>query len=122
MLANVWLQIRRGAAAQLDSGASQVLESHSAILSVHSDVFVLFCPTECDSIGISLEIHTNSRGNHALGLSPSCAISTTIRHESLKSYSFLVQLNSPVMSGRPKRPYLPRVPPIYRHSRQVPGT
>ena len=69
-----------------------LLESHSAIPSVHSDVFVLLCPTECDSIGISFEIHTNSRGNHALGLSPSCAISTTIRDESLKSYSSLVHV------------------------------
>ena len=47
-----------------------LLESHSAIVSVHSDVFVLLCPTECYSIGMSFEIHMNSRGNHALGLSP----------------------------------------------------
>ena len=67
--------------------------------SVNSDIFVLLCPTECDSIGISFEIHTNSRGNHALGLAPSCVISTTIRDESLKSYSSLVPSTSSPLVG-----------------------
>ena len=50
---------------------------------------------------------TNSRRSHALGLSPSCMISTTIRDKSLESFSSLV-LES---SSR----YFTRIPYRYSH-------